>query len=113
LGEVLVGVGYWVKVWMNHRLAKVLQDRKDWHNEELAGERFWCFGVDNAARLIIAPLIYGFLVYRVGDDRSSVRRRIESVKAWLEANETTLAGPTPQVNCQEALERARTGRKGQ
>jgi len=112
LGEVLVGVGFWVKFWMNRRLAEVLDLRVGWHCDELPGERAWCFGVGGAVRLVIVPEMYGFLMYRVNEN-VSVARSIKSVKEWLEANEQTLAGPAPQVNCQEAIKQARAGRKGQ
>jgi hypothetical protein len=111
LGEALVAVGFWVKFWMNRRLAKVLRERPGWQPEELAGERFWCLGVDSAARLIIVPRIYGFLMYRADKNLSWVLHRIKSVDDWLTENEPTLAGPTPQVNCEEALKQARNRRK--
>ena len=120
LGEALVGVGYWVKFWMNRRLAKVLDLCVGWHCDELPGERAWCFGVGGAVRLVIVPEMYGFLMYRANGN-VSVARRIKSAHTWLEENERTLSGiraskipgAIQHVNCQEAIKRARAARKAQ
>jgi hypothetical protein len=92
----------------------LLEGRKGWRPETQDGERFWCFGVDGAARLVITPEMDGFLLYRADRDKSRVITRIESVREWLEANEAEHAGPTAlQVEFREALERARERREGQ
>lgn len=90
------------------KLAVLLGDRKDWRPETQGGERFWAFGVDGAARLVITPEMEGFLMYRADEDRSWAIPRIESVAAWLEEHEQEHAGLTAlQVEYKEALERAR------
>jgi hypothetical protein len=52
------------------KLAGLLRGRQDWRPEMQDGERFWCFGVDGAARLVITPEMDGFLMYRTDEDRS-------------------------------------------
>ncbi len=93
------------------KLARLLQGREGWRPEEQDGERFWCFGVDGAARLVVTPEMDGFLLYRADRDESWVIPRIELVE-WLDANEAEHAGLTAvQVEFREALERVRASRK--
>jgi hypothetical protein len=58
------------------KLAVLLRGREDWRPEEQDGERFWCFGVAGAARVVIIPEMDGFLMYRADEDRSWVIPRI-------------------------------------
>jgi len=77
------------------KLSALLRARKDWRLEIQAGERFWAFGVDGAARLCITPEMDGFLMYRADQDTSWVIPRIESVAEWLDGHEHEHAGLTP------------------
>jgi hypothetical protein len=75
------------------------------------GERFWCLGVDGAARLVITPEMDGFLMYRADQDKSWV---IPGLSPWWSGSKRTrrsMRGPTAlQVEFREALERARRQR---
>jgi hypothetical protein len=92
------------------KLTVLLRGRGDWRPEEQDGERWWCFGVAGAARLVITPEMDGFLVYRADEDRSWVIPRIESVEEWLDEHEAEHAGLTPlQEEFKKALERGEPG----
>jgi hypothetical protein len=94
----------------SEKLAGLLQGRKDWRREAQDGEELWCFGVAGAGRLVIAPEMDGFLVYRADEDRSWVIPRIESVEEWLDEHEAEHAGLTPlQEEFKKALERGEPG----
>jgi hypothetical protein len=43
------------------------------------GERFWCFGQDGVARLVVTPEADGFLMYIGKQNRSWVIPRVELV----------------------------------
>jgi hypothetical protein len=96
-------------------LTGKLQHRKDCRLVEQGRKRFWCFGVEDAARLVIAPEADGFLMYRADEDRSWVIPRIESVEEWLDANSEWLVAnkdkqeqlAAPRIGCRQALRRAR------
>ena len=88
------------------KLEALLRDRKDWRFE-VQPEPHWCFGVDGASRLCITPEMDGFLMYRADQKRSWVIPRLESVEAWLDANEHEHAGLTPlQAEIKDWLDRA-------
>lgn len=92
------------------KLAGLLRAREGWRPETQAGERFWCFGVDGAARLVITPEMDGFLMYRADQDSSWVIPRIESVEAWLDEHEHEHAGLTPlQEQLKAYLEQEQPG----
>jgi len=96
------------------KLTGLLRDRQAWRPGEQDGERFWCFEVDGAARLLIVPERGGFLMYRADEDRCWVIRGIESVGEWLDQNEAEHAGPRAlRVEFRKALERAREQWRGQ
>ena len=93
------------------KLAALLRDREGWRPETQDAERFWCFGVDGAARLVITPEMDGFLMYRADEDRSWVIPRIESVAEWLEEHEHEHAGLTPlQEELKAYLEQEQPGK---
>jgi len=76
------------------KLAGLLEGREDWQPGIQDGERYWYFGVDGAARLVITPEMDGFLMYRSDQDVSWVIPRIESVGEWLDEHEHEHAGLT-------------------
>jgi putative SOS response-associated peptidase YedK len=87
------------------KLAGLLEGREGWWFSTQEGEPpHWCFGQDGAARLVITPEPDGFLMF-IHDRESWVIPRLESVRAWLDANEQDYAGLTPlQEEYKRALE---------
>ena len=73
LAEALVGVGFWVKFWMDRRLADVLKPRVGWHCNELASASGpGASGWTARRRLVIDPKMYGFLAFKA--DTVRIRR---------------------------------------
>jgi hypothetical protein len=77
------------------KLAGLLRDRQGWRPEVRDGERYWCFGGDGEARLVVTAEMDGFLMYRADQDVSWVIPRVELVGAWLDEHEGEHAGLSP------------------